>query len=172
MQDTTSLAAVAVRSMEIMANGDLDDLAEVVHPLATNREATAEPPATRGHGPEAFWATALWLRSAYADLHFEVHEAVEQADLVVVHCTMTGRQVGPFVTYDADGKVERAFPPTGRTFAMTQSHWFRMADGQVVEHWANRDDLGSAVQLGWIPPTPAFLIRTALATRRARKSAA
>ena len=172
MQDTTSLAAVAVRSMEIMADGDLDDLAEVVHPLATNREAVAEPPATRGHGPEAFWATALWLRSAYADLHFDVHDSVERDDLVVVHCTMTGRHVGPFVTYDADGKVERAFPPTGRSFAMTQSHWFRMADGQVVEHWANRDDLGSAVQLGWIPPTPAFLIRTALATRRARKAAA
>ena len=42
----------------------------------------------------------------------------------------------------------------------------------VVEHGANRDDMGNAVQLGWIPPTPAFLIRSALATRRARKDAA
>jgi hypothetical protein len=92
--------------------------------------------------------------------------------MVVLHCTMSGRQVGPFVTYDADGKVERAFAPTGRTFAVTQSHWFRIADGQVVEHWANRDDMGNAIQLGWIPPTPAFLLRSARATRRARKAAA
>jgi hypothetical protein len=34
------------------------------------------------------------------------------------------------------------FPPTNRVFAMTQSHGFRVNDGRVVEHWANRDDLG------------------------------
>jgi predicted ester cyclase len=172
VQDTTSLAAVAVRSMEIMASGDFDDFVEVVHPLATNREAAQEPPATRRQGPEAFYATAQWLRSAYADLHWEIHDTLEHDDMVAVHCTMSGRHTGPFVTYDADGHVERAFPPTGRTFATTQSHWFRIADGQVVEHWANRDDMGTAIQLGWIPPTPAFLIRSARATRRARKAAA
>ena len=32
--------------------------------------------------------------------------------------------------------------------------------------------MGTAVQLGWIPPTPAFLVRSARATRQARKSAA
>jgi predicted ester cyclase len=172
VQDTTTLAALAVRSMEIMASGDFDDFVEVVHPLATNREAAQEPPACRGQGPEAFYATAQWLRSAYADLHWEVHDILEHDDMVAVHCTMSGRHVGPFVSYDADGHVERAFPPTGRTFATTQSHWFRIADGQVIEHWANRDDMGTAIQLGWIPPTPAFLIRSARATRRARKATA
>jgi predicted ester cyclase len=180
MQDTTTTAtttetapaALAARSFEVMAGGDLDDFVEIVHPRATNREAVQEPPATRGQGPAAFHATALWLRSAYADLRWEIHDTIEHADLVVVHVTMSGRHTGPFVTYDADGEVERAFPPTGRTFAVTQSHWFRIAEGQVVEHWANRDDMGNAIQLGWIPPTPAFLIRSALATRRARKAAA
>ena len=44
--------------------------------------------------------------------------------------------------------------PTGKPFATTQSHWFRIADGKVMEHWANRDDLGIAIQLGWfVPPT-------------------
>jgi predicted ester cyclase len=41
-------------------------------------------------------------------------------------------------------------PPSGRAFATTQSHWFRVADGQVVEHWANPDDLGVATQLGFL----------------------
>ena len=44
-----------------------------------------------------------------------------------------------------------------------------MRDGQVVEHWANRDDMGTALQLGWIPPSPAYLVRMARATRQARK---
>ena len=43
---------------------------------------------------------------------------------------------------------------TGKTFAATQSHWFRLADGKIIEHWANRDDLAMAQQLGWIPRQP------------------
>jgi hypothetical protein len=46
-----------------------------------------------------------------------------------------------------------------------------VADGLVIEHWANRDDQGMAEQLGWVPPTPAYLLRMAMAKRRARKSA-
>jgi len=68
--------------------------------------------------------------------------------------------------------VDNVFPPTGRTFAMTQSHWFRLEDGRIIEHWANRDDLGMARQLGWIPPSPAFLVKMARAKRRALRTPA
>jgi hypothetical protein len=47
------------------------------------------------------------------------------------------------------------------------SHWFRLADGTIIEHWANRDDLAMAQQLGWIPPSPRYLVRMALARRNA-----
>lgn len=87
---------------------------------------------------------------------------------MVLHTTMSGRQVGPFVSYGEDAEVKQAMPPNGRTFAVTQSHWYRIADGLIIEHWANRDDIGMAEQLGWIPPTPRFLLRAALAKRRAR----
>ncbi|MDN5765873.1 MAG: ester cyclase [Humibacillus sp.] len=40
--------------------------------------------------------------------------------------------------------------------------------GPFIEHWANRDDRGMGEQLGWTPPTPLFLARTLLATRRAK----
>ena len=163
---------LCVRSMMIMASGDLAELAAIVHPEATNREAKDEPPACRGRGPAGFVATAHWLRGAFADLEFEIHDAVADGELVVVHSTMSGRQTGPFVSYDVRGEVAQAFPPTGRTFAITQTHWFRMRDGQVVEHWANRDDLGMAAQLGWVPPTPLFLWRMARARRHARRNTA
>nr|WP_255645876.1 ester cyclase [Actinoplanes polyasparticus] len=161
-----------IRSMAIMAAGDLAELTPIVHPQAVNREAKDEPPACRGQGPAAFVATAHWLRAAFADLAFDIHDTVADGDLIAVHCTMSGRQVGPFVSYDERGEVAQAFPPTGRTFAITQTHWFRMRDGQVIEHWANRDDLGLATQLGWVPPSPAFMVRMALARRTARRSAA
>jgi predicted ester cyclase len=162
--------ALCVRSMQIMVDGSPADFEAVVHPEAVNREAKDEPPAARGRGPAAFYATALWLRETFADLTFDVHEVVVDGDLVAVHNTMSGRHTGPAVTYDIDGNVRQVFPPTGKTFATTQSHWFRVEDGKVIEHWANRDDLGTALQLGWVPPKPLFLLRTVLATRKARRA--
>jgi predicted ester cyclase len=165
--------AVVLRSMEIMGGSPLEafhaDFHEVYHPECVNHEAEAEPPATRGRGPEAMYATAQWLQAAYADLNWEIHEVLVERDLVAVHCTMSGRHHGDFVTYTKDGAVGDVFPPTGKRFATTQSHWFRVRDGKVVEHWANRDDLGTAQQLGWVPPTPPYLLRMALGKRRARR---
>ena len=43
-----------------------------------------------------------------------------------------------------------------------------MAEGKVIEYWANRDDLGMAQVLGWTPPTPVDLVRMLLARCRAR----
>ncbi|HST82291.1 MAG TPA: ester cyclase [Kineosporiaceae bacterium] len=168
---STDAKQLALRSIQIMADGTFEDFEAVVHPQAHNREDVDEPPASRGRGPAAFYATALWLRDAYADLRWEIHDVVQEGDLVVVHATMSGRQVRPFVTYGPDSLPAQAFPPTGKSFATTQSHWLRIADGKVIEHWANRDDLGTAVQLGWTPPSPVYLVRMLLATRRVRRSA-
>jgi predicted ester cyclase len=167
-----SVKTIALRSIEIMADGTREDFDEVVHPEFLNHEAKDEPPGTRGRGPDAAWATALWLREAYADLRWDVHDVVAEGTLVVAHCTMSGRHVRPFVAYDHQGQVKEAFPPTGRRFETTQTHWMRIADGKLIEHWANRDDLGTAEQLGWVPPSPLYLMRAALAKRRARRQAA
>jgi predicted ester cyclase len=171
--DTTHVDAkeLGVRAIGIMVDGTLEDFGAVVHPEARNREDVDEPPASRGRGPTAFYATALWLRDAYAELSWDIHEVVAEGDLVVVHATMSGQHVRTFVSYDADARPARAFPPTGKRFATTQTHWFRIADGKVIEHWANRDDLGTAVQLGWTPPSPLYLVRMLLTTWRARRKA-
>ncbi len=42
-------------------------------------------------------------------------------------------------------------PPTGEHFAAQQSHWIRVADGKIAEHWAVRDGLGMMRQLGIMP---------------------
>ena len=163
-------AALCARSMDIMVTGSLEDFERVFHPEAVNREAGVQPPITRQPGPAGGHATAQWLRTAFADLCFEVHEAVEHDDLVVFHVTMSGRHTGEFISYQPDNAtVDAAMPPTGKAFAITQTHWFRTRDGLITEHWANRDDLAMARQAGWVPPSPAFLLRAALAKRRAQK---
>lgn len=120
------VAAVAVASLHAMGTGTLVDFEALYTPDAVNREAMTEPPDTRGAGPAALYATARWLRAAFSDLAWQVHDVVREGELVVLHATMSGRQTGHFVAYQPDGEVAIAFPPRGRRFAVTQTHWFRM----------------------------------------------
>jgi predicted ester cyclase len=151
-----------------MRDGAPADFEEACHPEFFNQRAVRRAPRLAWARPSTAYATALWLRDAFADLTWHVHHVIAEGDLVVFHCTMSGRHVNPFVAYAADGSVDEVFPPTGKRFATTQTHWLRVADGKVIEHWASRDDLGTAKQLGWVPPTPIYLIRMALAKRRAK----
>ena len=162
--------SVAVRSLHAMADGDRADFETLFHPLAVDRENSVQPPSSRVPGPAGAYSTALWLRAACADLHYDIHHAVADGNLVAVNSTMNGRHVTPWAFYTEDGAVDTVFPPTNKTFAVTQSHWFRIEDGRIIEHWANRDDLGMGRQLGWIPPTPVYLVRMARAKRRAMRS--
>lgn len=163
--------ALCQRIFSVFADGELADLEALIHPEAVNREASTEPLACRGRGPAAFYATGLWLRSALADMRWDIHEVAADGDIVVVHTTSRARQTGPFVIYDEAGAVRQVFPPTGKTTSATQTHWFRIADGKVIEHWANRDDMTMAQQLGWIPPSPRYLLRMFVAKRKARSTA-
>ncbi|WP_327140598.1 ester cyclase [Nocardia sp. NBC_01327] len=165
----TTAEQIAIRCVRMMGDGAREEFEALVHPEGFNRESAAEPPPARGAGPEAFFASAQWLRAAYTDMSWEIHEVVSDGDLVVLHTTMHGKHVGTFVIYDADGRPAQAFPSTGKSFAATQTHWCRISDGRLIEHWANRDDLGQATQLGWAPPSPAYLLRMQVATRRARR---
>lgn len=162
---------VAEAAIHGVISGTLADLVAVVHPDATNREAAAEPPASRGRGPHAFHATGEWLRHAFSDLVWTTERSIAEGDIVVTYGTMSGRHTGNFVVWGPDETVERAFVPTGKTFIAQQVHFQRTKDDLVIEHWAVRDDQGMAMQAGWIPPSPGFLIRCALATRKARRTA-
>jgi predicted ester cyclase len=141
---------LAIRDFRLMESWNDTEASAIISPSMVNDEATAEPPAARAPGVAGARATYDWLHAAYEDLHWTIHNLVAEGDWVVAHTTMSGRQVGPFVTYTPDGKVGRVFAATGRSFAATQTHWFRIADGQLIEHHANRDDMSQAMQLGWM----------------------
>ena len=160
--------SVAVRAIHAVADGDRADFDLLYHPHAVDRENQVQPPSSRVPRPAGFYSTALWLRAAFAGLHYDIHHALVDGTLAAVNSTMHGRHVAPWAVFTEDGALDTVFPPTGRTCAVTQSHWFRVDDGKIIEHWANRDDLGMAKQLGWIPPTPAYLFKMVRAKRRAR----
>ena len=50
-------------------------------------------------------------------------------------------------------------PPTGRRVAVHHIHIYRLADGQIVDHQAVRDDLGMLQQLGLVAASAADVSR-------------
>ena len=73
-----------------------------------------------------------------------VEAMIAEGDTVAVRVLSEGTNLGPL-----NGVV----PPTGKRFRARQSHWYRVADGKLVEqHWATREDLRPMVQLGVIRP--------------------
>ncbi|GAB2554212.1 ester cyclase [Nocardia heshunensis] len=150
MSPAATQKKLAIRSLEIMSSGSRADFDAVYHPDASNRESRREPPATRVRGPEGFYATAMWLRAAFTEMGHEIVHVVAEGDLVCLDTVMAGRQTGPFVLYTDDGEVDQVFAPQGKSFSVAQTHWIRIVDGLVIEHWAARDDLGRARQLGWL----------------------
>jgi predicted ester cyclase len=102
--------AVAVRAIHAMADGNRADFDHLYHPRAADRENRVQPPSSRVPGPPGFYSTALWLRAAFANLHYDIHHAVAEDNLVAVNSTMNGRHVGPWGRLHRRRHCGRGFP--------------------------------------------------------------
>ena len=108
----------------------------------------------RVHGPTAMRETMKWLLDQFPDLHMQIEEVISDMDLVVARVRSTGSNLGPLNGF---------LPPSGKSFNSCQSHWFRVSDGKLTEHWATRDDLTTMLQLGVVtPPRLGTLLRQTL----------
>jgi predicted ester cyclase len=77
------------------------------------------------------------LTEAFPDLHINLEDLVAEADRVVVRLTFEGHHRGRF----------RGIEPTGRAVRFGAIRIYRLADGKVVEMWAEQDALGLVQQL-------------------------
>ena len=96
----------------------------------------------RVNGPRATRATAAWLLAQFPDLHMTIEALVAEEDTVAVRILSEGTNLGDF----------NGMPPTCKCFSARQSHWFRVQDGKLAEHWATREDLPVLMQLGILQP--------------------
>jgi len=94
------------------------------------------------NGPSHLRETADWLLAQFPDLTMEIVSLIAEGDLVAALIDASGSNGGP---------LDEGIGPTGRTFSARQTHWFRMAEGRLAEHWATRDDLTVMIQLGILP---------------------
>ncbi len=111
------------------------------------------------HGRRVGKAGARWVLedifTRFPDCRQEVANIVAAEDDVVIRVSYSGthRGVG---RRPIDGGFMIGVPPTGRAFSVQHMHWFRLEDGLITHHWANRDDTGMLVQLGLMDPAPVY----------------
>jgi len=84
------------------------------------------------------------LRTAFPDLHFEIHEMLAERDLVAFRSTMTGTNRGSF----------QGRPPTGKQVSVAHMHFVRLVDGKTTDLWHVWDTAGLMRQLGAVAPQP------------------
>jgi predicted ester cyclase len=134
---------VALESFLLIETGDPELAQRIIAPDYVNAEADDDPGDVerQARGPAGFLATSGWLRDAFSDLRFELHETVAEEAVVMVAATMIGEHTGTF----------NGIEPTGKRIEHKQAHIFRVVDGQITHHRAVRDDLGLVLQLGWRP---------------------
>lgn len=97
-------------------------------------------------GPIAMRETAAWLLEQFPDMHMTVEAIIAEGDVVAARVLSSGTNLG---------KLNGVIPPTGKRFEARQTHWFRVENGKLAEHWATREDLPAMLQLGVIqPPGP------------------
>jgi predicted ester cyclase len=84
------------------------------------------------------------LRGSFSDLRFDVHENIGvlvENDLVALRTIITGIHTGDY------GGVAA----TGKAIQTSASHFFRLRDERIVEHWSVMDTYRILVAIGAIP---------------------
>ena len=83
--------------------------------------------------------------AASPDGYHVVEDMIAEGDKVVTRLSAHGTQTGELF----------GIPPTDERFSMTAIAIHRIANGKIVEHWSELDNLGVMQQLGVVsPPEP------------------
>jgi steroid delta-isomerase-like uncharacterized protein len=122
-------------------HGDLSVVDEFLAEAGVDHQ---EPPGTafRPHLREAI----MMLRTAFPDLHFEIHDMIAEGDIVAIRSTMTGTHLGTL-----NFGAARGLPPTGHKVSVAHMYFVRIVDGLNTDLWHQWDIPGMMRQLGVMP---------------------
>ena len=123
---------LARRLLAAFETGDEAVVDEIVHPAHRDHAA-----GERRGGPEAVRAAIGWAQVAFSGLRIVPEDIIASGDRVVARVRVSATQTGEVYGITA----------TGRRMEVEQIHIWRVACGQLAEHWMVRDDLGAIRQL-------------------------
>jgi steroid delta-isomerase-like uncharacterized protein len=90
------------------------------------------------------------IHETFPDFRLEILDLVAEGDDVIVRCACSGTHLGTG-RLPVNGGLLVGVPPTGKRFEVQHIHWYKLRDGKIADHHANRDDLGMMQQLGLFP---------------------
>ena len=92
-------------------------------------------------GRDSLKAAQKRVMQGLSDARMTIEDMIAEGDRVAVRLTSHGRHDGEFM----------GMPASGKEYDISETHIFRIADGQVAEHWRDADMLGQMRQLGALP---------------------
>ena len=123
---------------EVFSQGNMSTFDEIFADAYVNH--TMPVPGVPGT-KAGFKQVVLATREAFPDVQVDVKDIVAEGEYAVfrdvVHATSRGEFMG--------------VAPNGKRIQWTEMHFLRIVGGQIVEHWANFDQVGILRQLGVIP---------------------
>jgi predicted ester cyclase len=88
--------------------------------------------------------------ATFPDYRHDILEVVTKGDSVIVRCRVSGTHKG-VAKMPVNGAMLVGVAPTQKHFDVQHIHWYKVRDGHIAEHTANRDDIGMMRQLGLLP---------------------
>jgi steroid delta-isomerase-like uncharacterized protein len=120
---------------EVINQRNLAALGQFLSPNAINHTVPAGFP----QEPNQFLGLHL---GAFPDMRATVEELLADGDKVIARVSYQGTHQGAFM----------GIPPTGKQINVMGINIFRIANGQLVEHWGLSDRVTALRQLGVVPP--------------------
>jgi predicted ester cyclase len=93
-------------------------------------------------GVEAVRMFFNMLFAGFPDAQTTILDTIAEGDKVVIRASTEGTHTGPFL----------GIPPTGRRAKWSFIDITRIANGKIVEHWVETDQMSLMQQLGLVPP--------------------
>ena len=121
---------------EVLAKGRIEAVDELVAP-----DFVSHTWDMTDAGRDKLKAITPQMHERLTDVEMSVDEVVAADDRVVVRLTSSATPTGDFM----------GVPAAGKRYSIGEIHWFRVRDGQIVEHWHQMDGLGLMRQLGATP---------------------
>jgi steroid delta-isomerase-like uncharacterized protein len=134
--DTAGNKDLVGRLYTLINEGRVEQLGDLIAPDYQEHD----PLPGQGSGREGAVERFSMITTSLAP-HFTVEDLIAERDRVVVRWTNAGTHVGDFA----------GVPATGRTFTIAGIDIYRVANGQLCEHWHVIDQLGILGQLGLLP---------------------
>jgi ketosteroid isomerase-like protein len=128
---------VVRRQFQLISEGNAKGAASLFAPISLN------------HGRQVDREGITKVLESLVLLHerFTIHEIVGEGDWVACRAVVTGKYDSK-PSIPVDSGIHSLVPASGQEYTFQHIHLFKVVDGKILEHWANRDDLGAARQLG------------------------